>query len=528
MKEFATLIHRLDSTNKTTLKMDAVDQFLREAEETDKLWLLALFTGRRPRRQVSTSLLKTWVMEITGIPEWLFQECYASVGDLAETIALLLPEPASHRDRSLTAWMTEISDLSGRSDVDKKSFVLRAWNELPRQERFVFNKLLGGSFRVGLSSKGLINALAKHYDVDPNAVAHAILGEWTMESVSFDSLIRGEYAAVERSKPYPFCLAYGLEANPESLGTLSHWQVEYKWDGIRGQFIKRQGDVFIWSRGEELITAQFPELRDALAQWEGDFVLDGELLPYRNGEILNFATLQQRLNRKVVSKKLLEEVPAAVFAYDLLEWEGKDLRPLPLSERRDALEALFAHQPAPTDPLFLSQRIHVSEWQQLHELRDRARSINSEGLMLKSRNAPYHTGRKKGDWWKWKVDPLTIDAVLIYAQKGSGRRSGYYTDYTFAVRDGDTLVTIAKAYSGLTNKEIQEVSRFVSRNALEKFGPVRTVRPELVFEIAFEGISYSRRHKSGVALRFPRILRWRRDKKVDEIDRLEDVKKLIT
>ena len=306
---------------------------------------------------------------------------------------------------------------------------------------------------------------------------------------------------------------------------MSDWQAEYKWDGIRAQLIKREGEVFIWSRGEELITDQFPEIRDALLQWAGNFVIDGELLVSRDNVVQDFSDLQKRLNRKTISRKMLEELPVVLYAYDLLEWELEDWREKPLSERRLKLEELIASREG--EHIKLSAIIALESWTELPALREQARDRNSEGIMLKHKYSPYHSGRKRGDWWKWKVEPLTLDAVLIYAQKGSGRRSGYYTDYTFAVRSGEELVTIAKAYSGLTDKEIQEVSRFVNSHALEKFGPVRTVKPELVFELAFEGISLSSRHKSGVALRFPRILRWRRDKTVKDIDDIENIKKLI-
>ncbi len=525
MKVFATLINDLDSTNKTHLKLEAIHRFLATAEDMDKLWLLALFTGKRPKRNVSSTLMKAWAMEVSGIPEWLFRESYAAVGDLGETISLILPPPGRYVERSLSAWMDLITQLAGASDDKKKQFVLNAWNCLPHTERFIFNKLLGGSFRVGISSKSLINALADYYRIDASAVAHSIMGNWTIGQWSFDDLIHGRFTNTALSRPYPFCLAYALEKEPEELGDIGEWQAEYKWDGIRAQVIKRDGTVFIWSRGEELVTAQFPEIADAVAAWRGSFVIDGELLVYKNGQVLNFAELQKRLNRKTLSKKMLEEVPVTLFAYDLLEWEGEDWRSRTLQERRAQLENLFAYNEG--THLQLSPLIPANDWEVLTTVRADSRTINSEGLMLKHKNGAYHTGRKKGDWWKWKIDPLTIDAVLIYAQKGSGRRSAYYTDYTFAVKQGEQLVTIAKAYSGLTDKEIQEVSRFVNRHAVEKFGPVRTVKPELVFEIAFEGIGFSNRHKSGVALRFPRILRWRKDKTVADIDDIDNIKKLI-
>lgn len=525
MRTFANLINALDSTNKTNRKLEAIDRFLREATDKDKLWFLALFTGKRPKRNVSTTLMKQWAMQEAEIPEWLFQECYASVGDLGETISLVLPEPIQYLERDLSEWMDLIGALKDKSEEDKKVFVLSTWKQLPQLERFIFNKLLGGSFRVGISSKSLINAIAKHYELESSAVAHAIMGDWQRDEVSFEMLIHGGYSDTQLSKPYPFCLAYPIGKELDNLGDVDQWQVEYKWDGIRGQLIKRKGEVFIWSRGEELVTHQFPEIQDALFSFEEDFVMDGELLAYKQGRVLNFSELQKRLNRKSISKKMLEEVPVVVFVYDLIEWQGEDIRNKPLQERRMLLEKLLAKD---TDKkIYVSEIIKSGSWSDLQEKRNNARTLNSEGLMLKHRASLYHAGRQRGDWWKWKIDPLTIDAVLVYAQKGSGRRSGYYTDYTFAVKQGDQLVTIAKAYSGLTDKEIQEVSRFVNRNAIEKFGPVRTVKPELVFEIAFEGIGFSKRHKSGVALRFPRIVRWRRDKTVAEIDEIEEIKKLI-
>lgn len=525
MKEFATLISALDSTNKTGLKQEAIITFLDTATDEDKLWFLALFTGKRPRRKVSTTLMKQWVMEISGIPEWLFRESYSSVGDLGETISLVLPEPVTYSDQSLDLWMQQINALDTKTEAEKKEFVLDAWQHLPHTERFIFNKLLGGSFRVGIAAKGLINAIAAYYQLEANVVAHTLMGDWQLEGVTFDALIRGEYIESHRSRPYPFCLAYALDKELPELGPVEDWQAEYKWDGIRAQLIKREGEVFIWSRGEELITDQFPEIRDALLQWAGNFVIDGELLVFRDDAVQDFSVLQKRLNRKNLSRKMLEELPVVLFAYDLMEWATEDWREKPLSERRQKLEVLCAVH---TDKVIqLSPVIPLAGWQQLPEIRENARELNSEGIMLKHKHSPYHSGRKRGDWWKWKVDPLTLDAVLIYAQKGSGRRSGYYTDYTFAVKSGEELVTIAKAYSGLTDKEIQEVSRFVNSNAIEKFGPVRTVKPELVFELAFEGISLSSRHKSGVALRFPRILRWRRDKTVKDIDDIEDIKQLI-
>ena len=525
MKHFAELISTLESTNKTNAKIDAMVHYLNTAPENDKLWFLALFTGKRPKRPVNTNLLKQWALEIIQLPEWLFLESYSSVGDLGETLSLILPPPENDIQKSLSQWMTELIHLKDQTDEEKKRYVTESWNGLDYTERFIFNKLIGGSFRIGVSKKLLITALSKYSDIDSSQLMHSIMGKWNVDEMNFDDLITGTNINPDNSKPYPFCLAYPLEKETQELGKPEEWQAEYKWDGIRGQLIKRNTEIFIWSRGEELVTPQFPELVTALEHIPGNFVLDGEILAVRDDEVLNFNELQKRLNRKTITPKMLREIPVKVFVYDILEFNDEDLREKPLSERRKILENLI--ETYPVEHIKISGSVPFKNWDDLIAIRENSRENNSEGLMLKQKNSHYHSGRKKGDWWKWKVDALTIDAVLIYAQKGSGRRSGYYTDYTFAVKKDDQLVTIAKAYSGLTDKEIMEVSRFVTKNSLEKFGPVRTVKPELVFEIAFEGIGFSNRHKSGVALRFPRIVRWRRDKKADEIDDIEEVKKLI-
>ncbi|WP_027379335.1 ATP-dependent DNA ligase [Chryseobacterium daeguense] len=525
MKHFAELINALESTNKTNAKIDAIIDYLERAPDEDKVWFIALFTGKRPKRNVNTNYMKEWALDITKLPFWLFQESYSSVGDLGETLSLILPPPTEKIDRSLSQWMNDIIDLKNKTDIEKKEFVLNSWNGLDYTERLIFNKLLGGSFRIGVSDKTLINALTKFSEQESSTLMHSLMGKWTPDEISFKELISAEKINPDNSKPYPFCLAYPLEKDLQELGEPDEWLVEYKWDGIRGQIIKRNDEVFIWSRGEELITEQFPEIKDVVQNMQGNFVIDGEILAVRDGKVLNFNELQKRLNRKSLTKKMLSEIPIEVFAYDLLELENNDLREKPISARRAMLEELLLNEQP--ENIKISQVIDFENWDKLDSIRENSREINSEGLMLKQKNSPYHSGRKKGDWWKWKINPLTIDAVLIYAQKGSGRRSAYYTDYTFAVKNGDSLVTIAKAYSGLTDKEIMEVSKFVNKNAIEKFGPVRTVKAELVFEIAFEGIGFSNRHKSGVALRFPRILRWRKDKTVEEIDDLEEIKKLI-
>jgi len=526
MKQFAGLIYQLETSNKTKDKIDAIVQYLATAPAADKIWLLALFTGKRPRRPVNTTLLRAWALERACLPEWLFLECYSNVGDLGETISLILPEPTTTSDKPLHQWIAELSELAKADDVEKKRYVMAAWDSLERIEKFIFNKLIGGGFRVGVSYKLLVQSVAKSSGVDESKLMHSLMGKWDPTTTDYDDLISGIAQGENLSAPYPFCLAYAIEKEVKDLGKPEEWQAEYKWDGIRGQLIKRKNEIFIWSRGEELVTTQFPELVEAAASLPDGIVLDGEILAYSEDSILPFNSLQKRLNRKLVSKKMRADTPIHFFVYDLLEHNFTDIRHHALSERRTLLEELLDWT-QPESSFHLSPVLAYSDWSELKEIRAKARDINSEGIMLKQKNSLYHTGRKKGDWWKWKVNPLTIDAVLIYAQKGSGRRSRYYTDYTFGIRDEDKLVTIAKAYSGLTDKEILEVNRFINKNSLEKFGPVRTVKPELVFEIGFEGIGLSNRHKAGVALRFPRIMRWRKDKSVDEIDTLEQVKALI-
>jgi DNA ligase-1 len=397
--------------------------------------------------------------------------------------------------------------------------------QMDREERFVFNKLITGGFRIGVSQKTMVNALARTVKLDANVIAHRISGNWDPVTTSFTQLLSEESVSMDFSKPYPFYLAYALEEDLIALGEPVHWQAEWKWDGIRGQLIKRNNELFVWSRGEELMTDKFPEYHALKELLPNGIVLDGEIIPSIEKKPLPFALLQTRIGRKNITKKQLQETPITFFAYDLLEWEGKDYRDQPLATRRNTLEQLVAKTNYPG--LIISPLIAFAEWQQLGEIRAASRGMGAEGLMLKKKAAVYQAGRKRGDWWKWKIDPLVIDCVLIYAQKGHGRRSNLYTDYTFAVKDGDKLVSFTKAYSGLTDKEFAEVDGFVKRNSLEKFGPVRTVKPELVFEIAFEGIAASARHKSGVALRFPRMNRWRKDKKPEDINTLADLQQLL-
>lgn len=526
MRRFSQLIQELELSNKTTDKINALVSYFVEADELDKPYVIAMFTGKRPKRPVTTTLIKQWAIELSGIPEWLFTESYHSVGDLSETIALVLPPPSKKVEQPLHQWITELASLHGKTDDEKKNYILNAWDSLETQERFIFNKLISGNFRIGVSNKMLVNALAKQSDEDANKIMHSIMGKWQPNEITFEELTSGSHVNTDNSWPYPFCLAYALETEPENLGVPEEWQAEWKWDGIRGQIVKRNDELFIWSRGEELVTEQFPELHFLKDELPNGTVLDGEILAVRDGNVLSFSTLQQRLNRKTINKSQLEDAPIGFFCYDILERKGKDIREEPLNKRRYWLEEIITKL-ITKKIVMLSPIVEFTGWKQLAEIRETARDINSEGIMLKKLSSPFHSGRKRGDWWKWKINPYTVDTVMIYAQKGSGRRANFYTDYTFAVRDGEQLITIAKAYSGLTDKEIKEVNSFVNKNAIEKFGPVRTVKPELVFEIAFEGIAESKRHKAGLALRFPRIARWRKDKKADEINTLDDLRQLL-
>ena len=527
MKRFSELIQELEMSNKTNDKIASLVSYFNEADDLDKPFVIAMFTGKKPKRPVTTALIRQWAIELSGIPDWLFAESYHSVGDLSETIALVLPPAENLTNRKLHEWINDLAALSSKTEDEKKSFILNAWNSLETQERFIFNKLISGNFRIGVSNKMLVNALAKQSETEANKIMHSIMGKWEPTEITYNDLVGGAHVNTDSSWPYPFCLAYALEMEPSSLGKPEEWQAEWKWDGIRGQIVKRNGELFIWSRGEELVTAQFPELHFLVDELADGTVLDGEILSVKDGNVQAFSILQQRLNRKTINKSQLNDAPIGFYTYDILEHDGVDVRDQDMTFRRDLLEKIIA-QVSVKDVIVLSPIVAFDSWEQLATIRQGARDINSEGIMLKKKESLYHAGRKRGDWWKWKINPYTVDTVMIYAQKGSGRRANFFTDYTFAVRDGDKLITIAKAYSGLTDKEIKEVNSFVVKNAVEKFGPVRTVKPELVFEIAFEGIAESKRHKAGLALRFPRIARWRKDKKADEINTLEDLRQLLS
>jgi len=528
MKEFAQLFYQLDQTTKTTEKLKILVQYFKTASNKDKVWMISLFMGKRPKRIINSTKMREYAAKAANIPLWLMEECYSIAGDLSETISLIIPndDKRIQQNNSLSYYISFIKDLELKSEEDRETLVIEAWKSMDATERFVFNKITSATFRVGVSQTLVTKALAKYTGEAQPTITHRLMGNWDPSTITFEELINKEATNKDLSHPYPFYLAYGLETAVEELGSINDWQAEWKWDGIRSQIIKREGQFFIWSRGEELITDKFPEIGSLSTKIPDGTVFDGEILGFKDGQVLPFSELQKRVGRKNISAKILSEIPVVVFAYDLLEFEGKDIRELPLSERRQKLESIIeSKQLNPT--IQVSEIVNCNNWEQLTIKRLESRNHNAEGFMLKNKNSPYLVGRKKGDWWKWKIDPMTIDGVMIYAQAGTGRRANLFTDYTFGVWKDGKLVTFAKAYSGLTDKEIVEIDKWIKKNTIEKFGPVRTVKPELVFEIGFEGIQKSSRHKSGIALRFPRILRWRQDKKMEEADSLETLQGLL-
>ncbi|KGK32066.1 ATP-dependent DNA ligase [Cellulophaga sp. E6(2014)] len=533
MKNFASLIKTLDSTTKTNTKVTALAEYFAKASDTDKVWTIAVLSHRRPPRPVNTTLLRQWASELSNIPLWLFEESYHIVGDLAETIALVIPSNPLQTDKSLTEFLVEMILLKKKPEEEKKEYLYNNWKALDYYERFVFTKLITGGFRIGVSQKLMTKALSKATEINEDILAYKLMGNWDPKTITFQELILEENENDYLSKPYPFYLAYAIENEVHDLGDVQEWSAEHKWDGIRSQTIFRNDELFVWSRGEELVTDKYPELEKLVGIIPNGTVIDAEILPYANNIIGTFNDLQTRIGRKTVSKALLKKTPVILKAYDILEWEGNDIRHLPFIERRELLEKLFQTIITIEDlPFQISETIHFNSWEEVAKERERAREMHSEGLMLKRKDSPYLVGRKKGDWWKWKVDPLTIDAVLTYAMRGHGRRSNLFTDYTFALwntneKGQKELVTFAKAYSGLTDAEFRKVDAWIKKNTLERFGPVRSVTPHHVFEIAFEGIALSKRHKSGIATRFPRIIRWRHDKKIEDANTIEDLKSLI-
>lgn len=543
MKAFAELYANLDATTSSNAKLAALQTYFRQAAPDDAAWAVYFLSGGRPRQLVPTRLLRDMATEASGIEPWLFEESYQSVGDLAETISLLLPESTYTSQDGLAVWLEEkLLPLRGLPPLELAERLPALWAQLDQPSLMVCIKLITGSFRVGVSKLLVTRALAAMAGLDSKRVAQRLVGYTDLSNrptpEGYLKLIAAESSdehAQRGGQPYPFFLAHGLAQPVEQFDTLlgppTDWQVEWKYDGIRAQLVKREGRLWVWSRGEELVTERFPELHSLVSGLPDGTVIDGEIVVWKDA-VQPFALLQQRIGRKTLSKKVLEDAPVAVLAYDLLEYANDDWRNHTQAERRMQLEQVIAqcNQPVLRESPLLTGR----SWQDLAEQREASRSLGVEGMMIKDRKGLYGVGRTKdmGLWWKWKVDPFSVDAVLIYAQRGHGRRASLYSDYTFAVWDGPpgserTLVPFAKAYSGLTDEEMRKVDAIVRKTTVEKFGPVSSVTPSMVFELGFEGIALSKRHKSGIAVRFPRMLRWRQDKSVDEADNLATLQDLL-
>jgi len=549
VKLFTALYWRLDATTRTQEKLLALVDYFSAADPADAATAVQVLCGGRQLRAVSTTLLRRWAAEETGLPDWLVEECYAHVGDLAETLALLLPDAPvatdAGRRRGLAATVADTIHAIRDADAARKREVVTAtWRRLEPRERIVWHKLLTGGLRVGVSRTLVARALAAVAGVEPAVMSHRLMGGGGGGAEGFLNLLATETQGDDR-RPYPFFLASAVDrpradAVADDLGDIGGWQAEWKWDGMRAQIVRREGSVTLWSRGEELVTEAFPEIATAAETLPAGAVLDGELLAVardaagRGLRLQGFAAVSRRAGRRRVPRKILADIPCVFVAYDLLEVTGVDIRERPLAARRGLLEdlvptcfgaALEAGDGA--GALFRSPLVEADSWQALAARRGESRTRGVEGLMLKRRASPYGTGRTRGDWWKWKVEPLEIDAVLLYAQAGHGRRAGLHSDYTLGVWDDDRLVTIAKAYSGLSDAEIIEIDRIVRATTIERHGPVRICTPTLVMQLAFEGISASTRHKAGLAVRFPRIVRWRRDKTPAEAGSLADLRRML-
>jgi DNA ligase-1 len=521
MRQLSELFQQLDQTTSTLKKVEALRSYFAEASPQDACWALFIISGNKLPTRVNRTFLQEAFCEFVQMPLWLFKESYYHVGDLSETMALIRgPIPAPKDPPALGEFIEgELLTLAELGDEEKKAKLSEWWSSFDEPILFLIHKCFTGGLRMGVSKNLLVQALAQVAGVDKETMSFRLMGDYHPTPQYFNALLTPDVTIERKSKPYPYFLASPVEDARKQFEHWDEWCVEWKWDGIRAQVVKRDGEVFIWSRGEELINESFPDVVTQASLLPDGTVIDGELLPFRDGRVLAFADLQTRLNRKKVSRKDLEATPISIMAYDLLEWEGRDVRDRPLRERRALLEKIevFPH----------SELVQVNDFEAALALRLESRERGVEGFMLKRWDSPYQAGRRRGDWWKWKIDPLTIDCVLLYAQSGSGRRSNLFTDYTLAVWKNQELIPVTKAYSGLTDEELAQMDQWIKRNTLEKFGPVRSVRPQHVFEIGFEGIQESKRHKAGVALRFPRILRWRKDKRPEEADTLDDVRKLL-
>ena len=558
MKAFATLYARLDATTSSNAKLIALQEYFVAATPADAAWAVYFLSGGRPRQLIPTKLLREMTLNVSGLPLWLFEESYSAVGDLAETMTLLLPSSEQTSDESLSIWLeNKLLPLRGLAPEALTAALMPLLQQLDKPSQLVCIKLITGSFRVGVSKLLVTRALAVVAGIDAKRIAQRLVGYTDLSarptSEQYLALIAPVVVGVDErmaGQPYPFFLAHSLQLPTDQfeaqIGSVDNWLVEWKWDGIRAQIVKRDNQLWVWSRGEDLMTERFPEFQALVDYLPDGTVIDGELVVWladnkdglHSGKVQPFALLQQRIGRKTLSAKILKDIPVVLLAYDLLEWQNEDWRTRPQLDRRAQLEKVVAVCDQPQ--LQLSALLTGESWQELDRQREASRELGVEGFMLKRKDAQYGIGRTKdvGVWWKWKIDPYTIDAVLIYAQTGHGRRASLYTDYTFAVWDNveneaiksdaeRKLVPFAKAYSGLTDAEIAEVDAIIRKTTVEKFGPVRSVKPSMVFELGFEGIALSSRHKSGIAVRFPRVLRWRKDKPINEADTLQTLQALL-
>lgn len=525
MREFSQLFHDLDESTKTNDRIDQLVKYLLEASPEDSIWVCWFLAGNRIKGAIKTSELRTFASERSGLPQWLLEECHDRVGDLAETISLLVATEGSGEILSLSEWIIKfIEPMIGMDTEERRENIFRVWDFLGEQDFLPFHKLLTGGFRMGVSKGNLCKALARVGRVQPAIIAQRLTGNWSPKTLSLEGILNPGDDEDRLCQPFPFCLANPLQEEAENLGRLEDWQVEWKWDGIRAQLINRGGTCMIWSRGDESVGHSFPEVMNAGKWLPGDLCMDGEILAWGQDGLRSFSRLQARLGRKEPGPTILKREPVRFQAYDLLRLDGMDMRKVSLEERRKKLEAILSSLP-PDFPIGLSPLVEEKSWASLRKLREESRNRGVEGFMLKKKDSSFESGRVKGCWYKWKVDPYLADMVVVSAQLGHGKRSNLYSDYSLAVWDEQgELVTVAKAYSGLSDNEIEKVDRFVRKNITGKFGPVRSVKPNLVFEIAFEGVRSSGRHKSGVALRFPRINRWRTDKKIEDADTLEIIR----
>ena len=533
MRRFIKLIEEMADTTKTNTKVDRLVKYFSEVDKGSAIWTIFFLFGKKIKRGVSYNLLTEITLELLDLPSWLVLESITAVGDRSEAISLLLDlgESESNISHTLQFWVEKrLLPLQKMPKEQQKMVIKEWWSECNRKEVFVINKLISGGFygRIGVSKGIVVKALEMFSSIPANTIQYRLMGNWEPTIDFYDSLISADTTDADLSQPYPFFLASPLQEDLKTLGDVNDWILEYKWDGIRSETIIRKNKIFIWSRGEDIVTDSFPEVVAELKKLPNGIVIDGELLAYHNGEPLAFSVLQRRIGRigNNISKKILSEAPVKLMAYDLLEYEGNDLRDISLENRRTILEKIIKEN---TSDILFSKSLLATTWEEVTVLRNKSRKARSEGIMLKRKSSHYQSGRKRGDWWKYKVDPLSLDVVMVYAQAGSGKRANFFTDYTFAVwSSGKTeLIPIGKSYRGLTDDEIKRLDAWIRKNTKEKFGPVRTVNPEQIFELGFDNVLENKRVKAGISVRFPRVIKWRTDKKIEDINTIDDAKELL-